>query len=120
MGACYGHLPPGAATHQYDAPDTPPILCANLGQAETIIAAVGLWLPGLVGHEPKRDSCRTSMHGHIVTVPAGRRPWQMPGPAADSQLNSEGTAIIAFAKKLYDPSNNSQPEKGRARRMCAN
>ncbi|MDF1591787.1 MAG: hypothetical protein P1P89_09765 [Desulfobacterales bacterium] len=40
--------PVGAVTKGYCAPNTPPSLCAERQQAETIIVAVGISLLGLV------------------------------------------------------------------------
>ena len=40
IGGGTGYGPVGAVTNQYESPDTPPILCASFGQAETIIAGV--------------------------------------------------------------------------------
>jgi hypothetical protein len=45
-------------TNAYHAPDTPPIFGDKPIQAETIIAAVGICLLGLVQIESQRDSCR--------------------------------------------------------------
>ena len=73
-----GHWPVGAITNQSHAPDPPPILCTGSRQAERIIAAEGLWLPGLIRNEPKRDSCRSFMQSHIVTAPTGQCPQPTP------------------------------------------
>ena len=46
----------GAVTNEYHTSYTPPILCVKPVQAETIIAAVGICLLGLVQMEPQSAS----------------------------------------------------------------
>jgi len=69
-----GIAPVGAVTKCYCAPYTPPSLCAERQQAETIIVAVGISLLGLVQWNLSGIAAVRSCLDKMVTDPTGAIP----------------------------------------------